>query len=294
MNKKLTLTWLVDATLFAGFLVAFFLDLTGLELHQWIGIAAGALAIYHLTTHWNWVSTVTERFLGKTAWRARLYYLIDLAIFTGFVNITITGLVISSWLNLTLSHYDFWLLVHILVSIATLVLTAVKLGLHWRWLAATTRKVFSLKTLLPPREIPARRPGPVAAPVVAPALAPAPAPGTVRGPMSRAEFLKVIGVVGAASVLALGSAGQALKEAVAMGEASAPDDAGAGQAGGETAAAGSSSSRSSARRSSSSSASASSGSSCVVSCGRSCSYPGHCRRYVDSNGNGRCDLGECA
>jgi hypothetical protein len=30
-----------------------------------------------------------------------------------------------------------------------------------------------------------------------------------------------------------------------------------------------------------------------VRCDRRCSYPGHCRKYTDSNGNGRCDLGEC-
>jgi len=33
---------------------------------------------------------------------------------------------------------------------------------------------------------------------------------------------------------------------------------------------------------------------CVVRCPNRCSYPGKCRRYVDTNGNGLCDLGECA
>jgi hypothetical protein len=28
--------------------------------------------------------------------------------------------------------------------------------------------------------------------------------------------------------------------------------------------------------------------------GKHCSFPGDCRDYVDSNGNGLCDLGECA
>jgi hypothetical protein len=32
---------------------------------------------------------------------------------------------------------------------------------------------------------------------------------------------------------------------------------------------------------------------CSVRCRRGCSFPGHCRRYIDSNGNGKCDLGEC-
>jgi hypothetical protein len=32
---------------------------------------------------------------------------------------------------------------------------------------------------------------------------------------------------------------------------------------------------------------------CTIRCPRGCSFPGHCRRYVDQNGNGKCDLGEC-
>ena len=36
-----------------------------------------------------------------------------------------------------------------------------------------------------------------------------------------------------------------------------------------------------------------SSSNCVVLCPNGCSYPGRCRRYVDSNNNQRCDLGEC-
>ncbi len=31
--------WLIDATLLAGFLATFFLDLTGLVVHQWLGVA---------------------------------------------------------------------------------------------------------------------------------------------------------------------------------------------------------------------------------------------------------------
>ena len=34
-------------------------------------------------------------------------------------------------------------------------------------------------------------------------------------------------------------------------------------------------------------------SNCVVRCNRRCSYPGHCRKYTDSNNYGKCDLGQC-
>jgi hypothetical protein len=47
------------------------------------------------------------------------------------------------------------------------------------------------------------------------------------------------------------------------------------------------------KQTSANSSSTSSASACQVRCNRRCSYPGHCRRYTDSNKNGRCDLGEC-
>ena len=48
MNTKQKTNWWIDLVLFAGFIVTFFMDLTGMELHQWIGILVGFRAAYHL------------------------------------------------------------------------------------------------------------------------------------------------------------------------------------------------------------------------------------------------------
>jgi hypothetical protein len=248
--------WWMDVILFAGFILAFFLDLTGVGLHQWIGLLIGGLAVYHLAAHWSWLEAVTERFFGHTSGRARLYYLIDIALLSGFGLMTATGLMISTWLNLELVSelvsYAAWLQVHIWVSIATLALTLVKLGLHWRWIAVAGKRSLKIGE-------PARRP---AVGAVSPAA---------RQGMSRADFLKVMGVTGLAGAAALVSAANGLGSSAA-GETQAVQE----EAGQEAAAAQSSGS-----------------SGCSVLCPRGCSYPGHCRRYQDSNGNGRCDLGEC-
>jgi hypothetical protein len=105
MNTKQKTKWWVDAILFTGFITAFFLDLTGVALHQWIGMLAGALAAYHLITHWDWVEAVTQRFFGRTSGQARLYYLIDGGIMLGFASMIFTGLVISTWLSWALQKY---------------------------------------------------------------------------------------------------------------------------------------------------------------------------------------------
>jgi hypothetical protein len=272
MNAKPRFRWWVDVGLFAGFIVAFFMDLTGVELHQWIGVIGAALAAYHLITHWEWINAVTQRFFGRTSGKARLYYLLDAAILIGFLNIIATGLLISTWLNLSLGTYDAWLAMHILASIGTLLLTALKLGLHWRWIALTSRQTLSQPAASQKHAAPVER-----------------VTGARR--MSRREFLEVMGVVSAASILALSSATKSLNN---LNESLMTASA---QANTESTARSSSASSSSASSSSASSSSASSNSSssnyCQVQCERRCSYPGHCRRYVDANNNSRCDYGEC-
>ncbi|HSQ16931.1 MAG TPA: DUF4405 domain-containing protein, partial [Anaerolineales bacterium] len=223
-----------------------------------------ALALYHLLAHWQWIGAVTEHFFGRTPNKSRLYYLINAALLAGFLGITLTGLIISSWLDLTLSNTEPWLTIHILASIGTLILVTIKIVLHWRWIAVTTRKVFS------PPPAPAARPAPVTS-----------TPSS-SGQISRAEFLKVAGFACAASLLALTQAVHALgpaETAVASTEL-------ASQASNVSAASQTSSNSGSSLNSASQT--------CSVRCDKRCTYPGHCHRYTDSNGNGRCDYGECA
>ena len=51
--KRQRSNWLLDAALLSGFLLAMLLDLTGLGIHQWLGIAVPVLAGYHLIRHWQ-------------------------------------------------------------------------------------------------------------------------------------------------------------------------------------------------------------------------------------------------
>ena len=136
MKTKTTLKNLVTLLLFASFLLAYFLDLTGLALHQWLGIAAAATAALHLIMHWQWVKAVTERFFGRTSGQARSFYLLDILLGSGLATITLTGMLISSWFNLAVSTYEFWRVAHVAASVVTMAALALKLALHWKCIAA--------------------------------------------------------------------------------------------------------------------------------------------------------------
>ena len=265
MDKTKRIKFWVDLGLFIGFLAAFFYDQTGLNLHQWIGVAVGAVAGYHLLTHWGWVKNVTSRFFGKTSPKARLYYVFDALILVGLLLILSTGLVISSWFSLSLMNYRGWVTVHILTSILTLLAVVLKIGVHWRWVVTTLwtdRK----------RPVPAGKPN---SPALQPVLA---ENGTKSAQVNRRDFLRMMGVVGAASVLAVGISASALKDVLASEPAEST---------------GTSAIAATNATSALPSPSATADQTCQVRCPRGCSYPGRCRRYTDANGNNRCDLGEC-
>jgi hypothetical protein len=255
-NQAIT-HWIIDAVLFTSFIILFLMDLTGVELHQWIGLVGGAIAFYHLLEHADWVEAVSRRLFGKTSRRARLYYLLDASLLLGFSAIFISGLGISTWLTSVFGYSPDWVSFHVNAAIVTLAVVLFKLAIHWRWIVSTARKMF-----------PAPRPG-------APGrLAPQPAPARIHN--DRRDFLKLLGILGAAAAVAL------------INVSNPPDAAEAEQSSAVT--------NNQATSSNSTTSQAAVSASCASRCpkSRACSYPGQCHSYQDSNGNGRCDLGECA
>jgi len=276
--KKQFLNYAIDALLLVGFLVAFFLDLTGLDGHQLLGTAIFIFSAYHLILHWDWVISVTRRLFEKVAPLAKAYYLLDAVLLVGLFLITETGIVISSWLKLELANYTLWLDLHILVSIATLVALVLKIGLHWKWIVNTTRRIFARPQIRLPQ-----------------AGMPRAQPVLVKVNSSRREFVALMGVVGAASVIASANGLQSLTSAQSQMDLSTQVGASFSPTAAPQASS-SSKSGSALQAAPNSSAPSSSGSTttaCRVRCSKGCSYPGRCRRYVDANSNKKCDLGEC-
>ncbi len=311
-NKASKHNWFVDAFLFGGLILMFFIELTGVALHQWIGIASGALAVYHFLTHWNWVDAVSKRFFRITSNKARLYYLIDAFLLLGFTGNLATGLLISTWLSLNLANLRTWTILHEAISIVTLLIVILKIAVHWRWIVKTTRTIFERTTIVPFYGRSAVKP--VALSINS----------------QRRDFLKLMGIVSAASVVALINIRDSARD-VYVQVAAAQSELPSNKPGVSTSPAEIEESQVSAAQPTETMSSQplstsdaeveeiqaktsqsvvqsntqvstsanipveSSSISCQNRCrkGKSCSYPGECHDYRDSNGNGLCDNGEC-
>ena len=301
MNSKQKTNWWIDVLLLLNFLVTFFLDITGLIAHQWLGILSFAIAAFHLFLHRKWIRTTAKHFFRKRFGKERLYFAVDLSIMLGFVSITLTGVVMSTWLNLALPNYDSWRTLHIFNSITTLVAILLKLVLHMRWIEQATRKMLTRAVSVPAKNL-----------VVQPAV-----DNSKR--MGRRQFLISLGVVSTASVMALASASKSLAETINTSDSAELEteatptttntqtatqnvEATATEQATETIEATSqpkvtvvspTQTATEAATQSIPTAVPTAETNCTVRCGRGCSYPGHCHRYTDANANNLCDLGEC-
>lgn len=289
--KKQHQNWWIDLFLLAGLLVCFYLNLTGVVVHQWLGAALALLLLVHTLVHWNWVKAVARRFFTNPGQRNRWYALMDLLLLVGFGGIAVTGVVISTWLNLPLTSYAAWSSLHTWLSVAVLGITVLKLGLHARWILNTTHSLFQ------------RAGQAINGSVLVPAVVPVSTNGVDT---ERRRFLVMMGVVGAGSMLAVSNlfpaksaqAGTDLSSLANLDESTLDSIwADSQQESGtqNSTVSGSSITLEDAPEEDSTAAVDQSSTSayCTVQCRNGCSFPGHCRRYVDQNGNGLCDKGEC-
>ena len=143
-NRSLQL-YAVDALVMIAFVVVLNVPLTGLAIHEWLGIVLGVGLIVHTIQHTKWIATTTRRFLSSTSFQNRVNYLLMVGIFIGFVSITISGLLISEvalpWIGLNPRGGSFFLWLH-LSSVGWVIwLTAIHLAVNWRWIVSTTDRL---------------------------------------------------------------------------------------------------------------------------------------------------------
>ena len=135
---------LLDAVIFVAFLLALDPRLTGIAIHEWLGLAGAAAVVVHLLLHWEWIVGVTRRFLGRTSGAARLNYVVDALFFLDVVIISLSGLMVSQALlplvGLEAPGGTFWLVTHSLSADLAVLLVAVHAALHWKWIVNAVRR----------------------------------------------------------------------------------------------------------------------------------------------------------
>ena len=154
--------FLVDIAIFVAFLVALEPHLTGMAIHEWLGIAFGAAIVTHLVLHWQWLAATTKRFFGRLPGNTRLNYLINALFFINMTVLIFTGLMISETalpaLGIRLGEGGAFQRLHTLTADWALYLLALHVALHWRWIVNTANRYVVQPLLRPFRRQPRTQP----------------------------------------------------------------------------------------------------------------------------------------
>lgn len=149
-QQRTTINLALDSAIFGAFLAATAPRLTGIAIHEWLGIAFGMAIVTHLLLHWQWIIEVARRFFGKVTWTARVNYVLNTLLFIVMTIIIATGLMISEaalpLFGIQLPRDHVWSQVHRLASDAAVVLIGLHVALHWRWIVNATRRLLGRST----------------------------------------------------------------------------------------------------------------------------------------------------
>ena len=95
MSVRQTFTFCLDALLLVACLLLLSPRLTGLPVHEWLGIAFAIPLLVHLLLAWPWIVTATRRLFAPIRRRDTVNTLHNLSLFVTTTVVVVSGIVIS-------------------------------------------------------------------------------------------------------------------------------------------------------------------------------------------------------
>lgn len=128
----------VDAVALAAYLVVANPALTGVGVHEWLGIGLVVVFLAHCAMHVGWAGEAARGSLARPSWVRTGNLALDAAALVAFMVATVSGLMVSGAvlpaLGLYAEGYYFWDPLHAISAKALLALLLVHVVVHGRWL----------------------------------------------------------------------------------------------------------------------------------------------------------------
>ena len=129
----------IDIAALAVYLVAANPAVTGIGIHEWLGLGMLVIFFVHAAMHVDWVIEAVRRSFVRLSWARTGNAVLDLVIVAVVMVVLVSGVIVSGAvlpaLGLYADGYYFWDPLHAIAAKALLALLLVHVVAHWRWLA---------------------------------------------------------------------------------------------------------------------------------------------------------------
>ncbi len=120
--------------------------LTGIPVHEWLGLAVIVPLLIHLLLNWQWIVEITRRFFGKLPGQSRINYILNGLLFILMTAEGFSGLMISKevlpMFGLSGSNAFIYRYLHRLLADSLLVVFGLHLAMNWKWVLGILQKTF--------------------------------------------------------------------------------------------------------------------------------------------------------
>ncbi len=138
MSSKIKVKLLTDVLLLVSALLLASTRLTGLVVHEWLGLLVILPLLVHLLLNWVWLRTAFLGLLRRMSGEMRANVLINATFFTTMTGTIVSGVLISEVVLPTIGlprlHDPTLRWLHSFSADVMLVVLGLHLGMKWRWL----------------------------------------------------------------------------------------------------------------------------------------------------------------
>ncbi len=123
--------------------------LGGLTFHEIADLFIAVVFFTHVLLNWQWVKNVTLKlFDRKLPLRTKFSYLLNLLLLISMAFIIMSGIFISRVVfpNINIGNEQWFKMSHMSISYLVLIIVAIHVGLHWKWIMSVFKNIIKLKT----------------------------------------------------------------------------------------------------------------------------------------------------
>ena len=135
-----TKLWL-DIIIFIAFLITMDPRSSGIAIHEWLSLAMLAALILHLLLSWDWIVSISQRFMGKLGTQNRINYILNWLLFIDGTLLIVSGVLISEvampFFGIKLPEGFAWRRLHDMSANLGLLMLGLHTALHWSWIVNT-------------------------------------------------------------------------------------------------------------------------------------------------------------